>query len=904
MGGTRIIKPTRLGILHRTFKQKARNALCVAGLGLFDFRAPQILRSEQELWPVVGTELGPQGLVDMAMPKAYGEVLVHGRAEAPHGKPVQFLDVGVRIGGLTKSIRVFGDRVWHRPHLTSAIRASEPRPFETMPLDMSRSFGGADFAYNPNGRGHNATSLVDSGVLVPLPNLEDPANPIVSPDQVAVPVSLGPIDFSLPQRQIKAGTYDDDWLENDFPGLAKDVDWSIFNAAAPDQWIKDGFTGDEDFTLTGFNADEAAGFGRLPGLRVRGFVRQETPDGPLFYEVPMRLDTVWLFPNIQQGVVIWRGVVGTADSNALDITDILLAAENLADAPRSEDHYKTQKDRRADPDRGVFELLNDDPLMPRLSSAALSAREQERERLRLEVNRQREDRLRRLFEEDAEAVGFDDMSFEDFLKASADGNSEPDELETILGDLPPMSPEALEGGLVDLTEVMDVVDRIKIEAERQAEVLRAGIEAERAAIGTAKPQSTMDDARAAELKQKMRQQILGTVGTDPSDIDAFLGDLDEKGAIEATMSGTGDPTALEAARKLADAMYEARRASPEPVEPVDDMTPELATYFGDLIRKAILSRHRLTGRDLADADLRGTRFARLDLRKTMMENTDLSGANLNGIMGEGLVLCASRLTGATLVGATLADANLSGCQAETADFTGVDLVKALIMKSNFAGAVFDHAVFSENMAIETRFAGASFLDSVANRVMFLDGTLNAALLDGGRFTECTFVNCDLAGISARFSRFKSCVFVDCNLDSADFEGARLDTCAFVGEKASFKNARFVAVEAPNSLWRAATLSGLNFTLANLDGADLSHADFANASLDRVSLAGALAFKTRFSNADFYRANCQQALMAEARFDHANLQWAVFDRADLTEALIHETNLTDAVLTNVRMPKPQ
>ena len=36
-----------------------------------------------------------------------------------------------------------------------------------------------------------------------------------------------PIDFTLPQRMNKAGTYDEKWAEERFPGYADDIDWTI-----------------------------------------------------------------------------------------------------------------------------------------------------------------------------------------------------------------------------------------------------------------------------------------------------------------------------------------------------------------------------------------------------------------------------------------------------------------------------------------------------------------------------------------------------------------------------------------------------------------------------------------------------------------------------------------------------
>lgn len=57
-------------------------------------------------------------------------------------RPATQVDVGIRIGALQRTARVFGDRRWDVSLLGQ--KASPPQPFERVPLLWERAFGGWD----------------------------------------------------------------------------------------------------------------------------------------------------------------------------------------------------------------------------------------------------------------------------------------------------------------------------------------------------------------------------------------------------------------------------------------------------------------------------------------------------------------------------------------------------------------------------------------------------------------------------------------------------------------------------------------------------------------------------------------------------------------------------------------
>ena len=354
----KVVKPQRLGVLQRVFEHGADTWFALTGVVFFDTRDGRAL-PEVALWTFAPQELGRDAVLDAAMPKSRGEVLVCGRAY-PRNPPQAACTVRLRLGAVDKSLLVVGDRVWREGGMTA------PVPFAEMPVTWERAYGGEGFAHNPLGRGYGPDGATNERAL---PNVEHPTRRIVSPHDRPAPAGFGALDFSWPQRFSKVGTYDARWLRERYPGLADDIDWTLFNAAPDDQWIEGFFTGDERFTAENLHPDHGVLEGVLPGLRLRAFVtlRRAGPDGTSredFVELPMRADTVWLFPHAERGALLYRGTTRVAEDDADDVLHLVLGAERLADAPRDASYYADVLARRLDRTKAHLYVLRDDELMP------------------------------------------------------------------------------------------------------------------------------------------------------------------------------------------------------------------------------------------------------------------------------------------------------------------------------------------------------------------------------------------------------------------------------------------------------------------------------------------------------------------------------------------------------------
>jgi len=121
------------------------------------------------------------------------DVVLNGKAYAPHGEPIHSLVASLLVDRLRKDILIIGDRVCRYKRL-GGIEFTDPQAFVTMELRYENSYGGVDIRSDPNlpsmyprnhlGKGFiigKSKSAIDN---LPLPNIEDPDN-MLSPDMIS-----------------------------------------------------------------------------------------------------------------------------------------------------------------------------------------------------------------------------------------------------------------------------------------------------------------------------------------------------------------------------------------------------------------------------------------------------------------------------------------------------------------------------------------------------------------------------------------------------------------------------------------------------------------------------------------------------------------------------------------------
>ena len=347
----KVFKENQHSFFPRSFGIRNTFYFSVGVMMFFDLTASENLLTEQELWETIPPQLGPTPVIDQGYPKPRGEVLVTGSCFAPNGETRQASQVRVRVGEIDKRLNIHGDRYWKNGIITKA------EPFVEMPIIWPNAYGGGDFKKNPLGKGRIEMPMPDGSMHIPLPNIEDPAHQIGSPGDSPNPAGFGPYDLTWPQRFNKQGTYDKKWMEERWPYFPDDMNYEFFNMAPEDQFLPEFFAGGEPITVQNMHPEMPVIASAVPRLRVRCFVTLNPefkphtfPTGPLpshqispkeeFREVSTRLETVWLFPSLLRGLLIYRGSTPIMDEDCGDVLRVLIRHENAMDEPRPVEQYR------------------------------------------------------------------------------------------------------------------------------------------------------------------------------------------------------------------------------------------------------------------------------------------------------------------------------------------------------------------------------------------------------------------------------------------------------------------------------------------------------------------------------------------------------------------------------------
>ena len=238
------------------------------------------------------------------------DVLLNGSAYGPKGRHVERVTVSMRVGDMSKSFDVVGERRWRSSMAGAYI--TKIKQFVRMPFSYDNAYGGKDesfdnpdkhkyFLANPFGVGFQVNTAKEAIHDKPLPNTEETGRPVNSLVGKYRPMSFGPIARSWAPRPKYAGTYDDQWFENTFPFLPADFDERYFQAAPEDQQV-DYLQGGEEVELR--------------NLTPKGDCRFRVPEVSVPVEFMLRdyrsekkrtvIDTLMIEPDLMRFTLCWR----------------------------------------------------------------------------------------------------------------------------------------------------------------------------------------------------------------------------------------------------------------------------------------------------------------------------------------------------------------------------------------------------------------------------------------------------------------------------------------------------------------------------------------------------------------------------------------------------------------------
>ncbi|ARP87815.1 DUF2169 family type VI secretion system accessory protein [Bordetella genomosp. 9] len=825
------IKPLRLSVLTRPYRWQRQDHLGVAVLALARLGDAPRLLPEQALWKLAGEETG--GLLDIGMPKPYPEVLATGYAYTAHQKDRTSCAVRLKVEGIAdKALLVFGDRYWLDG------RPDAPRPFDAMRLDWSRAYGGPGVPENPLGIGA-ADEMVNGVRVRRVPNIESPDARLSGASQRPAPAGYGPYGMDWPQRARHMGSrYDQEWLENDFPGFAPDMDPRYFNAAPEDQRAArpEAVLAGAAYEVWNMHPERQVLRGRLPDWRARCFASRSA-DGAGLEEIGLGLSTAWFFPHRDCVVLIWHGRMPLQEDDAADIRLIMPALE-CAGQPRATAHYESVLARRLDPGRGALHAMVNADLVPAgLCDPWLDGEG------RSEADRPSRRNLRKGAERRHAAARAD-------LVAQG---LDPDRY------LAPLPPEEPPPSLADLPDRIERMEMEMAQARRGEGVTAA-----------AYAQAGLDDlAAVAGVDMKaLRAQDAGTPAP-PFDFAALRRQLRQAQA---------QPWAAEAGGAKWDAMarqgmlHAGQYLAPPPMPP----------HRARRTRASLQARARATrdarGLHLAGADLSGMDLRGMDFRGAILAGADLSGACLDQCDFGEAVLAAARLDGASAREASFVRANLGGVRCGATDLRGADLSQARVDEAVFDGCDARGVRIDGGAASRALFRGCDFGEASLTQWTAMRTILERCRFAGARFDQCVMMetavqDCDFAGARMTRAGFTQCAFAG----AKQFAGADLEGCAFAGG-ADLSDACFAGARIRHSSLRGAVLDR-----ADLSGARLEAADFSECRLHGADLSHAEAPRSLFVRADLRDASLRGARLIETVLPKSILLGTCLDEANLFRA---------------------
>ena len=940
----KVIKPLLIGFSCMMYKRQG-NRLGTTAFLAFSFDKPNAPLTDPEMWRAIQPFLPQDSPWDEGIPKERGEVLVTGTCHAPGGIPATHRRVGLQIGPVNKALDVYGNRTWIRNQ--GMLQKGRPESFATMPIDYAHAFGGPGYPQNPVGKGWGDPP---NGAPHPLPNIESLLQPIVSPEDRPEPAGFGPLGMMWAGRYRKIGQYRPGELNGKTPPpLPEDTDWTFHNQAPPDQWIPGMWQGGEEFSLSGFHPDTEPQRGRLPVMRIRTFATLQSDDT---LEIAMNQETVWLFPDISIGVLIFRGSLPLSGDDTSEIRSILVGGEG-PDENRPVDHYLAVLSRRTRNDKKDLSRFSDVPLLP--GSLADDPRANLLN-IDAQMKKESQNSPKKLPNYAAKQI---DQAKENTKKViDAFLSSLPSPTPDSPVDLAPTFREELETKFQAFDAMKQAFETPPSSADEIVTMMEASKkkveDAQKKAFGAFQsavdkiPREAMEELGISreDFISKYRAQFFG-------DFSKLQAPKKRERSLDELLGRDKIMASLESAKKKVSVPFEETSGEdllPLVEEPFDAVKEEAFKKI-EKMKTSIpppktsgLTRtlhyfappepnpenaSRLRHEVLAELS-RGGGFSNRDLRGADLSGLNLSGANFSEADLIGADFSGSNLCDATFSGAWLAHANLSRSLLDRTDFSGASLGCADLSESRGSGTLYRGAYLTGTVLISASLVDGDFSKADLFDVLFLRTKVHRGKFQGAKFIRVGLLAVPhpkglsaTKNIKARFpfeevdftgSDFTKAVFMNADFVRSDFSECILDKATFLectGPETRFDGARFFrtsfpkSTEFPRSSFLKCDMSGANLRGLNLEGSDFRGAklegmDGSGCVLRGLNLTGVSARKARFMKSDLRFSDCRggdfmQALFLNADLRHVNFSRSSLYKAGFIGATIDSTTLWDQAL---------
>lgn len=878
-----------------------------------------------ETLPAMGNVPRP----DPGLPKPMGEWLLSGKAYSPDMEPVPAMEVAATIGNQTKRIWVFGDREWRLGIPT------QPNEFIEMPLDYSLAFGGVESPLNPEGKGYKSTAL---------PNLEFSNEVLTNNNKLLPPAAFGPIDQTWHQRAQYQGTYDKGYMKNYFPGFPADIDRRFFLMAAEDQRLPNHYySGDESFEFRNMHPSLAVIRGQLPGYQVR-CVYRDTSEMNAIKELPLKIDTLWFFPEQDLVQIIYRGTHPVHSDDAAEISDLLLGFESKDEPIRSKLHYEVALENRILNYDPIQHTMNATDLIPTDAKTALQALQ---DSVAMDAPENPLSENLKAKQVSLEALASSQLAKEsDKIKSQSNANNISSELETtlqsilkpdkkiieedpkisaLLENLDCILPGIQGEGALDLSNLsaqnFEKISQVlsdyfrEVESDLEKVISDEIISSEKmlsdikkklvSSITVEEKLKHSDEMRLVEqsLEELKKVKIGGAQENLPlsalpradiseleSQLESIQRELDKAQNQIQTSEEVGEKggdmcTQIEDTRKnientLLPEIKQIKEDYFDLYRMAAHMTPEGCSPHSDPILVMAEFKRRLYAKDVSYGDWACLDLTGMDLRDVNFSHCFLEQVNFSQTQLDGVDFSNSILVRSNFTGAKGSNVNLND--------------------TNLGGIVFRSAKFSHCEMINVKLSESQFESCVFDHCKVKPEEALAVNFDGTKFNETDFT---------------SWLFLDSKLTQCEFSHCRLTECTFINSK--LERVKFSGSDLPSTVWTDTELMSVDFDFSNLsqncivfsDDEDISTkfygVDFRRSNVEKSNLQGLNFQRSIFSNsildgsnlsgADLRNSDFSEVSAKEALFTKANMQGANFSGADLMNAIMGKTTLVEVDL---------
>ncbi len=835
-----IIKPKRLGIIHKTYQIKFHH-FAVGALAFFplgeDNPEPLV---EFDQWKKVMGQL-PMGMaLDMGFAKPRAEVLACAKGYFHQHGVFYSSHAALTLGPLKKKVRI------PRKHKNNPEYIQDFLPIDIM--DKRRS--GYNGTYNDKWANNIHPGLPeDTNTL--LFNSADKALQLQTP--------LKPYQFFCPG---------------------------------------------EKYTLSDLHKDKRDISGTLPNITVRIFasIDNNTKKSGLT-ELPTELETVWFFPEEGIGVALYRGVAEVQDSDGLDVKQLLMAYEKPDDLARSVDYYRNVLSLRTDAKTALGHVFNESQLMPektekekqridRLIKKEKAEKSLKIEKLRQQYQQQAMDIVNKSVPK--HAPGYSDIAANiDNPDFSGEGDEGP--------EIPDIPREILESGDFDLTPLLDATEKLqkkltKDVEDKQEEMLKlAESYQEKYKNDTPVVSETLE-----QIQQRINYPIflvaedLGNTKTAENPAAVAMNTVMQQlppQAIEQLAEEQGADVE-QLAEKMATAydlvnstQKQARLAAPMLTKRYH-ITPSVQKQARQQVEEILRTQQLLAGRDFSGLDLSGLDFSGLDMRDTLLEDCDLSYCLFKDCRLDGSSLVESELSYTNFQGSSLTKANLSRAKGSHVNFTNSVLDNSFLISTHFDYANF-HRIKAENLiATESCFIGGDFSESTVHQAHFLNAELSQSRWSKAKVSASLLIQAQLADSCWDQSHLERCMLIDVNAKEINFNKAILEKVQFsnVGD---LRGANFSYAICLTCGFRSVNMQKLYAPHAIFNECDFGETNIQCADVKNTVFKRSLLTLAQCENSEINNAIFNESLVRKVNFTDAELDNAEFFNCTLEKNIIHK-----------------